>query len=59
MCSTKLKFKRTVVKISTGLFAVNILFCAICIPPEGSAYTDNDIFDSLESDLIELNSENN
>ena len=40
-------------------FAFDILFCAIYIPPEDSAYSDLDIFDTLESDLLELNPENN
>ena len=39
--------------------AFNILFCAIYIPPAGSAFSDLDIFDTLESDLLELNPENN
>ena len=36
-------------------FTVNILFCVIYIPPEGSIYSNIDIFDTLESDLTELN----
>ena len=40
------------------LFTFDILFCAIYIPPEGSRYSDIDIFDTLESDLLELNPEN-
>ena len=35
-------------------FTVNILFCVIYIPPEGSIYSNIDIFDTLESDLTEL-----
>ena len=35
-------------------FAFNILFCAIYIPPEGSTYSNINIFDSLESDLVEF-----
>ena len=32
-------------------FTVNILFCVIYIPPEGSIYSNIDIFDTIESDL--------
>ena len=34
------------------------LFCSVYIPREGSIYSAIDIFDSLESDLIELNPQN-
>ena len=37
---------------------VNILFCVIYIPPEGSIYGNIDIFYTLESDLTELNPDN-
>ena len=37
---------------------VDFLFCSVYIPPEGSIYSAIDIFDSLESDLIELNPQN-
>ena len=39
-------------------FSVDLLFCSVYIPPEGSTYGAIDIFDSLESDLIELNPQN-
>ena len=37
------------------LFTFDILFCAIYIPQEGSRYSNNNIFDALDSDLLELN----
>lgn len=40
-------------------FAVNILFCAVYIPPECSAYSEIGLFDTLESDLVQLNSDKN
>ena len=39
-------------------FSVDLLFCSVYIPPEESTYVAIDIFDSLESDLIELNPQN-
>ena len=39
-------------------FSVDLLFCSVYIPPEGSTYGAIDIFDSLESDLIEMNPQN-
>ncbi|MCG8032556.1 MAG: hypothetical protein JAZ03_10315 [Candidatus Thiodiazotropha taylori] len=39
----------------SNCFAFDILFCVAYIPPEGSIYGGIDIFDSLESDLLELN----
>ena len=39
-------------------FTVKTLFCVIYIPPEGSIYSNIDIFDTLESDLTELNPDN-
>ena len=37
----------------------NVLFCVIYIPPEGSIYRDINMFDNLESDILELSQSKN
>ena len=37
----------------------NVLFCVTYIPPEGSIYSDINMFDNLESDILELSQSKN